>query len=769
MRSGNTVILFFLLMCLIMPVSAVNFPVILTKGTSDNSTDAIAFTTGNDSLRDEDHDAPATCTTCESAGGCIPASQRMEAQQEQVKIQAIQERIRRDNLSWTAGKTSVSDLTPSAYRALLRLKHPGPGTTDIPVRSLDASDIEASSSLPEEFDWRDNNGDWTTPIRNQGGCGSCWAFGSTATFESYWERVQNDPDLNPDFAEQYLVSCDTANDGCDGGFSTALASFVTRPGASGGIGIVNESDYPYSATTTTCKSLAGIARYTVPSGGSWSYLAGDCVISSVEATKRTIYKYGPVNAYFYATDAFSTYTGGIFEDPGHDYGACQTNHVIDLVGWGHDPVKNKDYWIAKNSWGTSWGESGWFRIYVDQCRIGEGVAYLKSPVPKITAVTPATGTRNTSVNYTITGQYFQSGATNVTFRNSTGAYLDGGEADITLVTSTSISGTLQIPANATAGPWNVSVSTPLGGITWKSSAFTVKPVLTPSVTAITPLGPWYRNATINYTITGQHFQPGKTEVRFQSRNGPDLNATSGSGVTSVTPTQITGMVVIPYDAPATSYNITVTTPDGGKGIKESAFSIAQLQPPTVTILTPSSSYRNTTVLFTITGKGFQSDSSLMDVAFMNGFTGGSLDTTIISATSTTMTGMLAIPAGTTAGSYHLIVRSADGGTTVRETAFTINPLPVPVIKAMNQTSGRRNSTVSFAITGNYFQGDGGTSVRLNSTAGAPLNAVLTSVTPGKITGTIAIPTDAGTGKYRLDILTVDGGAVCRQNTFTVSA
>ena len=403
-----------------------------------------------------DLSAGTACSLNKQSGGAL---QRISPQEEDEKILAVQEYIKKNNLSWTAGKTSVSNLTPAAYATLRGLKHPATGES-YPVRSIMSTASLSMITLPESFDWRDNGGNWTTPIRDQGYCGSCWAFGSTATFESFWKRIYNTPDINPDFAEQYLVSCDSDDYGCDGGDNWALGYFVNKTGRSGGVGTVVESDYTYTGTDTTCKDLTGKTRYTVPEGGSWSHLAGDCVIDSVDNTKQAIYTYGPVNAYIYATDNFMDYTSGIFEDPSWiDGGPCDTNHVVDLVGWGHDPVKNKDYWIVKNSWGAYWGEDGWFRIYTDQCRIGEGVAYLAYPgsivpVAYFTA-SPTYGTAPLTVKFTDS-----STNTPISWNWSFG---DGSLVNVTMqnpVHTYPVAGTYTVSLNATnAAGSNISTRT----------------------------------------------------------------------------------------------------------------------------------------------------------------------------------------------------------------------------------------------------------------------------------------------------------------------
>ena len=395
------------------------------------------------SAEGSDGSTGTACSLNKQSGGAL---QRISPQEETEKILAVKEYIKKNNLSWTAGKTSVSNLTPAAYATLRGLKHPATGES-YPVRSIKSTASLSRTTLPASFDWRDNGGNWLTPIKNQG-CGDCWAFGSTATFESFWKRIHNTSDINPDFAEQYLVSCDSEDYGCNGGNNPALGYFVNKTDSSGGVGTVVESDYPYTGTDTTCKDLTGKTRYAVPTGGSWSYLAGDTVIDSVDNTKQAIYSYGPVSAYIYATDNFSYYTGGIYEEPG--YTPLPTNHVINIVGWGHDPIKNKDYWIGKNSWGTTWGESGWFRIYTDQCSIGEGVAYLAYsgsivPVAYFTA-SPTYGTAPLTVKFTDSStntpiswnwSFGDGSLTNATVQNPVHTYVSANNYTIALTATNS--------------------------------------------------------------------------------------------------------------------------------------------------------------------------------------------------------------------------------------------------------------------------------------------------------------------------------------------
>jgi PKD repeat protein len=300
----------------------------------------------------------------------------------------------------------------------------------------------------------------------------------------------------------------------------------------------------------------------------------------------------------------------------------------------------------------------------------------------------------------------------------------------------------------------------------KSSYIKVK-ASTPTFVSIVSPTPWYRNATINYTITGTNLNSGSTVITFRNKSGLYLNGTD-AGVISVTATTIKGQVHVPNNAPAGSWNVSITTGYGGTIWKDSAFTVMWVPSPVIASIAPASGFKNATIVFTITGTDFPTGSGFTNVSFVHGFTGTPLYGTITSVTSGRITGTLAIPADQNGGSCDLVVSTIDGGSATRENAFTINNLPLPVISSINQTTGFKNSTVAFAITGNYFQPWGSTFVRLSSPAGAPVNAAVTNVTGTKITGTFRIPAGAATGKYRLDVVTLNGGTAALQNAFTIN-
>ncbi|MDY6868691.1 MAG: C1 family peptidase, partial [Chloroflexota bacterium] len=219
-------------------------------------------------------------------------------------------------------------------------------TGDLPV----ASD-SIRASLPAHFDWRDIDGhDWMTPVKNQGGCGSCWAFSAVGALEPYYNFINNNPDLNLDLSEENLVS-DCFYTGCDGGW-TEDALIYARD-----VGIVDEVCMPYTATDSACASMCvDPERYTTDQVV-WDYYTLD-----VDTLKYLIVNYGPVSVYLKMD---GDWNGDIYECDALE--EWDTNHAVVVVGY-DDPGQ---YWIVKNSWGTDMygGEDGYFKVGFNQCNI----------------------------------------------------------------------------------------------------------------------------------------------------------------------------------------------------------------------------------------------------------------------------------------------------------------------------------------------------------------------------------------------------------------
>ncbi|EPS57605.1 cysteine proteinase, partial [Genlisea aurea] len=172
--------------------------------------------------------------------------------------------------------------------------------------------------------------------------GSCWAFSAIGSVESI-NAIKTGKLIS--LSEQELVDCDTTDSGCSGGLMDNAFAFIIKNG-----GIDTESDYPYTAQDGTCNKVKLNTKVVTISG----YV--DVTPNSESALQAAVANQ-PVSV---AIDAgglsFQLYTSGIFN------GICATllDHGVVVVGYGTS--SGQDYWIVRNSWGTSWGESGYIRM-----------------------------------------------------------------------------------------------------------------------------------------------------------------------------------------------------------------------------------------------------------------------------------------------------------------------------------------------------------------------------------------------------------------------
>ena len=199
------------------------------------------------------------------------------------------------------------------------------------------------------------------PIRDQKQCGSCWAFGTVAACESNYALLYSNL---PQLSEQNIIDCATTCYGCGGGIIQAAMSFIINK--QGGA-IMKLSDYPYQGVDGACKFDAKTAMpvtsnfVSVPSG-------------SERDLANYVYQYGvAVVVLDCSRISFQLYSSGIYSDP-----CCSSqnlDHAMNVVGY------SDSYWIIRNSWGTSWGESGYMRLAKDKNNMC-GVATMASiPLP----------------------------------------------------------------------------------------------------------------------------------------------------------------------------------------------------------------------------------------------------------------------------------------------------------------------------------------------------------------------------------------------------
>jgi len=195
-----------------------------------------------------------------------------------------------------------------------------------------------------------------TPIKNQGACGSCWAFSMTAEVETTAKRLTG---TTYDLSEQYVLNCTSIFWGCNGG-NFNYVTFIPPKGARA------ESCVPYVAKKKICSSTCPIV-YQITN---WAYVGTSSSVPSTDAIKNAIYTYGAVGAAVYVDSYWQAYVSGCFS--GTASGSC--NHAIQLVGW-DDTQCGTGAWRLKNSWGTSWGEAGLMWIKYGSQLVGYGANY----------------------------------------------------------------------------------------------------------------------------------------------------------------------------------------------------------------------------------------------------------------------------------------------------------------------------------------------------------------------------------------------------------
>jgi len=240
-------------------------------------------------------------------------------------------------------------------------------STDNQIYEKPLSPILESTELPEAFDWRDLDG--CTPIKDQDGCGSCWAHAAIGVVESKIKIVDS---VEVDLSEQWAMSCTDAG-GCGGGSTPSVFNYMYKwLDNCNEIGAVLEADFPYAAMELPCN-----CPYERPYRiDSWTALVNYPPKSQI---KSAILTYGPVKVSVYVNDAFKAYNGGVFN-------ACEdnmTNHAVVLVGW-DDNLGENGAWILRNSWGTEWGEDGYMYIEYGCSRVDKGALYVDYfGIPKI--------------------------------------------------------------------------------------------------------------------------------------------------------------------------------------------------------------------------------------------------------------------------------------------------------------------------------------------------------------------------------------------------
>ena len=195
---------------------------------------------------------------------------------------------------------------------------------------------------PEAYDWREQGA--VNAVKDQGSCGSCWAFSAVGNLEGLY-YLKNKESMT--FSEQQLVDCDNLDSGCNGGLMEYTFQWIQSNG-----GLMSDKDYPYKGYRQSCKQDE--SKYKIQVKG-YNLLT----TQNEDEILEFLYTTGPLSIALNA-DTLQYYYGGIDDPDEYECDPDGLNHGVTLIGWGvEDGVK---YWIGKNSWGKSWGESGYFRM-----------------------------------------------------------------------------------------------------------------------------------------------------------------------------------------------------------------------------------------------------------------------------------------------------------------------------------------------------------------------------------------------------------------------
>lgn len=262
------------------------------------------------------------------------------------ELEEIRNAIKFKGAKWHADETSVSRLSMKERK--MRLGHKD--DADLAALVGDTSEeapLATVEGAPSTFNWANVSGlSYVSTVKNQGSCGSCWAFAVTAALES--QVMIGTSGTQVDLAEQILVSCSGAGT-CSGGYSGSASTYIRD------VGLPLESCFKYTATNNSCSNACANWQAGTYKVKGWHTATTATYPERVQGIKNALLTYGPVVASFYVYNDFFSYRSGVYSCTSDSYAGA---HAVLVVGYDDE----RQAFIVKNSWGTGWGEAGYFMI-----------------------------------------------------------------------------------------------------------------------------------------------------------------------------------------------------------------------------------------------------------------------------------------------------------------------------------------------------------------------------------------------------------------------
>ncbi|MBN2053430.1 hypothetical protein JW905_00825 [bacterium] len=294
-----------------------------------------------------------------------------------VTLDDIRRAIEEQGANWRAEATTVWQRSDSELAEMM-----GGALEPVDAEMYVVDDPYYMPMSRAQFDWRNNGGNWMTPVTNQG-CNDCWAHASCGAQEAAMNIALNDPDADWNMSEQFLISCGF---NCNAQYLNNVLNYLRDTGT------VRETCFPYSGSYNPpyCSDRCANWSYDLWNINSYGYTPNGDV-----GQMKSQLANGPMIVWMNVYSDFLTYSGGVYE---HTSGSSMGGHFVVLVGYNDDDPEGA-CWICKNSWGTGWGEdtyglsgeAGYFRIAMgsNESGIETYPTFITQSMPDFSV--PATG------------------------------------------------------------------------------------------------------------------------------------------------------------------------------------------------------------------------------------------------------------------------------------------------------------------------------------------------------------------------------------------